>query len=275
MKTQYTQLQSILPVRLRELLPQSHLQELTEIRMRLCDPMKLVYLNRTEQTGSPITQEDLNFCVNTACRYSPWNAESVKQGYLTAAGGHRIGLCGEAAGGSIRSVRSVCIRVAKDLRGISDRIPIQGSVLIIGAPGAGKTTLLRDYVRRLCATGDPVSVVDERFEIFPYACGKPCFDLGQGCDVLSGMPKKKGIECVLRSMGPKWIVLDEITAPSDCDAMVQALWCGVKVIATAHAAGIRDLISRPVYRPIIDSGVFTTVVVMHPDKTYHLERITK
>ena len=274
MKALYTQLQSILPIRLRQILPQAQLEKLTEIRMRLCAPTKLVYLDRVAELGSAVTQEDLNFCVNTACRYSPWNADSIKEGYLTAAGGHRIGVCGEAASGGIRSVRSVCIRVAKDLRGISDKIPVRDSMLILGAPGTGKTTLLRDYVRRLSAGGDPVSVVDERCEIFPFACGKLCFDPGQGCDVLSGMPKKQGIVCVMRSMGPKWIVLDEITEPGDCDAMVGALWCGVKVVATAHASGVRDLLSRPVYRPIVASGVFSTAVVMHPDKSYHLERIT-
>lgn len=275
MKTLHDQLRTILPQRIRPLLPAEEIGNLTEIRMRIGQPMILTYLQRQSSVGEPITTEDLSFVVNTACRYSPWNACSIHQGYLTAPGGHRIGLCGEAAGDGMRTVTSICIRVAKDLHGISGRIPVQDSILILGAPGSGKTTLLRDYIRRI--SGSPmgsVCVVDERGEIFPFSGGKMCFDPGNGTDVMTGRSKAEGIDCVIRAMGPKWIAVDEITRPADCDALVQALWCGVKVVATAHAASVRDLFSRPVYRPIVDSGVFSTAVVLHTDKSYHLERIT-
>ena len=275
MKTLQDQLRTILPQRIRPLLPEEEIGDLTEIRMRIGRPMQLTYLRRQSSVGEPITTEDLSFVVNTACRYSPWNARSIHQGYLTAPGGHRIGLCGEAAGDGIRTVTSLCIRVAKDLRGISGRIPVQDSILILGAPGSGKTTLLRDYIRRISdSPQNSVCVVDERGEIFPFSGGKMCFDPGNGTDVMTGRSKAEGIDCVIRAMGPKWIAVDEITRPADCDALVQALWCGVKVVATAHAAGVRDLFSRPVYRPIVDSGVFSTAVVLHTDKSYHLERIT-
>ena len=275
MKTLHDQLRTILPQRIRPLLPAEEIGNLTEIRMRIGQPMMLTYLQRQSSVGEPITTEDLSFVVNTACRYSPWNARSIHQGYLTAPGGHRIGLCGEAAGDRMRTVTSICIRVAKDLHGISGRIPVQDSILILGAPGSGKTTLLRDYIRRI--SGSPmgsVCVVDERGEIFPFSGGKMCFDPGNGTDVMTGRSKAEGIDCVIRAMGPKWIAVDEITRPADCDALVQALWCGVKVVATAHAASVRDLFSRPVYRPIVDSGVFSAAVVLHTDKSYHLERIT-
>lgn len=275
MKTLHDQLRTILPQRIRPLLPAEEIGNLTEIRMRIGQPMILTYLQRQSSVGEPITTEDLSFVVNTACRYSPWNARSIHQGYLTAPGGHRIGLCGETAGDGMRTVTSLCIRVAKDLHGISGRIPVQDSILILGAPGSGKTTLLRDYIRRI--SGSPmgsVCVVDERGEIFPFSGGKMCFDPGNGTDVMTGRSKAEGIDCVIRAMGPKWIAVDEITRPADCDALVQALWCGVKVVATAHAASVRDLFSRPVYRPIVDSGVFSTAVVLHTDKSYHLERIT-
>ena len=275
MKTLHDQLRTILPQRIRPMLPAKEIGNLTEIRMRIGQPMMLTYLQRQASVGEPITTEDLSFVVNTACRYSPWNASSIHQGYLTAPGGHRIGLCGEAAGDGMRTVTSLCIRVAKDLHGISGRIPVQDSILILGVPGSGKTTLLRDYIRRI--SGSPmgsVCVVDERGEIFPFSGGKMCFDPGNGTDVMTGRSKAEGIDCVIRAMGPKWIAVDEITRPADCDALVQALWCGVKVVATAHAASVRDLFSRPVYRPIVDSGVFSTAVVLHTDKSYHLERIT-
>lgn len=276
MKVVHAQLQSILPIQLRPLLPAENIESLTEIRLRLSYPMQLIYLDKTVEAGRAICPDDLNFCVNTASRYSPWNAASMKQGYLTAAGGHRIGVCGEIAGEGIRCLTSICIRVAKDLQGISNQMPIRDSLLIIGPPGSGKTTLLRDYIRKIsnsCKTS--ICVVDERSEIFPFSCGSPCFNPGKQTDILSGCSKANGISHVIRSMGPVWVAFDEITDAKDCDAMVQALWCGVKVIATAHAASVNDLLLRPVYQPIINSKVFSTIAVMHSDKSYHLERISR
>ncbi len=276
MKMVHAQLQSVLPISLRSRLPAENIESLTEIRMRMSYPAQLIYLDKTVEIGGAICLDDLNFCVNTASRYSPWNASSMKQGYLTAPGGHRIGICGESTGEGIRSLTSVCIRVAKDLPGISSQIPVRDSLLIIGAPGSGKTTLLRDYIRKISnCCKSAISVVDERSEIFPFTGGKPCFDPGRHTDILTGCPKTRGIGMVMRCMGPAWIALDEITDAEDCDAMVQALWCGVKIVATAHAASVSDLLTRPIYQPIIKSKVFSTIAVMHPDKSYHLERISR
>ena len=85
--------------------------------------------------------------------------------------------------------------------------------------------------------------------------------------------KAEGIETVLRTMGPVWIAVDEITAESDCRAMERAGWCGVGLLATAHAADIRDLLCRPVYRPLAKSGLFRQALVLRPDKTWRLEEI--
>lgn len=174
----------------------------------------------------------------------------------------------------MRLVSSLCIRVSKDLTGIADHLYIRDSTLILGPPGAGKTTLLRELVRRISGRNcGSIAVVDERCEIFPLNNGKPCFDPGINTDVLSGRDKASGIDAVLRSMGPCWIAVDEITAESDCDALVRAGWCGVKLLATAHAASVSDLHSREVYRPLITGGLFRSAVVLHPDQTSHQERI--
>lgn len=274
MKCMKTELLSILPSRYRSSIPDDPAQGLQEIRLRLGQQAALVCddgVHRLEQT---VTGEDLRFCVNTASRYSPWNAATIKEGFLTAPGGHRIGLCGEAAGDTLRTLTSLCIRVAKDIPGLGSGIRLRDSTLIIGPPGSGKTTLLRCLIRRLSSGGQaPVSVIDERSEIFPMAGGQSCFDPGPNTDILSGRSKSEGVEMVLRSMGPGWIAVDEITAQADCDALVRSGWCGVKLLATAHASDCSDLYSRKIYQSLIDRGLFRSVIVMHPDKSCHQERI--
>lgn len=265
---------SVLPVRWRSNIREEQWKTLQELRLRRGQPVLLICSDGRHSLNVTVTEEDLRFCVNAASRYSPWNAASIRDGYLTAPGGHRIGLCGEGSGEGIQSLSSLCIRVARDFPGIGDRLMFRESTLILGPPGSGKTTLLRDLIRRISRMErEAVSVVDERCEIFPLSAGKSCFDPGPNTDILSGRSKPEGIDCVLRSMGPGWIAVDEITAQSDCDALIRAGWCGVKLMATAHASSVTDLHNRPVYKPLVDSGLFHSIIVMRADKSFHAERI--
>lgn len=268
------ELLSVIPAKYRPQLTQDRLNTLQEIRLRLGQPGVLICSDGRFQMKCTVTEEDLRFCVNAASRYSPWNAATVRDGYLTAPGGHRIGLCGESAGEGLRRVTSLCIRISRDIPGLGDRLSFRESTLIIGPPGSGKTTLLRDLIRKVSRLDrESVAVVDERCEIFPLSGGQPCFDPGPNTDILSGRAKGEGIDCVLRSMGPGWIAVDEITAESDCAALIRAGWCGVKLLATAHASSVSDLHSRTVYRPLIETGLFHSILVLYPDKSCHPERI--
>ncbi len=108
--------------------------------------------------------------------------------------------------------------------------------MILGPPGAGKTTLLRDLIRQISdGKGEAVAVADQRGELFPALYQGYQFQTGSRTDVLTGASKAEGMELLLRSMGPKWIAVDEITALEDCAAMEQCSYCGVRFLATAHA----------------------------------------
>lgn len=246
-----------------------------EIRLRLGQAPELVCQGGSLWLKGTVRKDDMNFCINTASRYSPWSAQSSSFGYLTAPGGHRIGICGEAVVKDgcmtgIRRVTSLCIRVARDFPGIAgNAATLKGSILLIGPPGSGKTTLLRDLVRQI-SREEFVSVVDERGELFPEH-----FSGGTRLDVLRGCPKGDGIDIVMRTMGPQCIALDEITAEADCDALLRAGWCGVRLLATAHAGSIRDLQSRPLYRPLLERRLFDHILVMSRDKTWREERIAQ
>ena len=270
---------NILPEWMRADVDKQGNRTLQELRLRLGKPPELVCATHKTLSGRTVSSVDLNFCLNTASRYSPWASNSIAKGYLTTAGGHRIGICGQTVVQSdrvqgIRSVSSLCIRVARDLSGISGFLCEKpGSILIIGSPGCGKTTLLRDLARQIAnRRSGSVSVVDERGELFPLGSG---FDTGNRSDVLTGCGKQEGIDIVLRTMGPSTIAVDEITAEADADALLRASRCGVDLLATAHANDLHDLRSRPIYRKLWDFELFQWVVILRRDKSWTVERVVK
>ena len=91
-------------------------------------------------------------------------------------------------------------------------------------------------------------------------------------DILQGCLKAEGVQQVLRTMGPACIAVDEITAGEDCAGLLQAVGCGVTLLATAHAASAEEFIRRPLYRSLADKGIFQWFLIMHPDKSYRAER---
>lgn len=275
LKCAWRELLGILPTWLRAEVDRQGRDCLQEIRLRRGKPVVLVGANGRRELPRPTEQEDLQYVINMACRYSPWTASTTAQGYITAPGGHRIGICGEALIRNdemkgIGTVTSLNIRIARDFPGICSNLWLHHEgILILGPPGSGKTTLLRDLIRQR-SQRETISVVDERGEIFPPDAD---FPLGMNTDVLSGCRKRQGVLFVLRTMTPDCIAVDEITASEDCDALIHAGWCGVSLLATAHASSVSDLRSRPVYSPLMKSGLFEMAVVMRKDKSWYTERI--
>ena len=254
-----TQLLAILPQRMRS----EEMEDVLEIRLRLGRPPRFVTRSGWRDGRGAVEERDLSFVINAASRYSPWTASSQQEGYLTAPGGHRIGICGDG----LRDITSLCIRVARDISGIAGGLPLSGSLLLLGPPGSGKTTLLRDLIRKT-SRSKMVSVVDERRELFPEG-----FLRGENTDVLSCVGKAKGIDMVLRSMGPQVIAMDEVTSRDDCEALIRAAWCGVDLLATAHASSVRDLRERTAYRPLVETGLFSKAVVLDRERCWHMEEV--
>lgn len=269
----WKELLSILPAWLGPEVDRQGKDTLQELRLRINAPPELIFSGRSGWVGRNITGEDLQFIVNAASRYSPWAAATTAQGFLTARGGHRIGLCGSAVVQNgvmtgIRELTSLCIRVARDFSGIGLEVAkAEGSVLILGPPGWGKTTLLRDVIRQV-AQRESVCVADERGELFPEGIPR-----GKRTDILTDCPKGSAIPMLLRTMSPAVIAVDEITDREDCEALIQAANCGVRLLASAHGRCVEDLYRRPVYRRLLEHSVFDVVVLLNKDRSYQMERM--
>lgn len=276
MRCQWQEMLRVIPPWMREDVDRLGKSSLQELRLRLGQKPDLRLGKSGMQLTGIVTDDDIKYVINTASQYSPWAASTAAQGYLTIRGGHRIGLTGEAVNyqgkmSGIRNVTGLCIRIARDFPGIAAGVKnVTGSILILGPPGSGKTTLLRDLIRQRSNEGyGCVAVVDERRELFPGEYFEP----GAHTDVMTGCPKSVGVEMMLRTMGPSCIAVDEITAEEDCKALIEAGWCGVTLLATAHAANKQDLLSRKVYRPLVECSLFDTLLVMLPDKSWRQERM--
>ena len=266
-----------------ELLPRRLLTECSCIPASEAEEFRLragrkaaVLIGGTEMPISDVLIEtrDIDWVIERATNASVHTAQSsIAKGFINCSGGIRIGMCGtgiidDGKVTGMRGISSLAIRIPHEIRGCGqaaiDRIKAEprGSALILSPPGYGKTTFLRECIRQLSDSGKRVSVADERGELAAVHRGVPQFDLGNASDIMSGVPKAQAVMMLLRAMNPQIIAMDEISSPEDVEAAETASGCGVRLIATAHAADKSELCSRPVYRRLLELRVFKNAVVI-------------
>ena len=277
----YREAAAVLPVRLRKAaleLPEEQQDRAEEFRLRAGQALSVLLPEGETSLGVTVEPEELETLCDIATEFSRYAAvETMREGYLSVKGGVRVGLCGTAvikdgANTNLRQLSSAAVRIAREQIGIADPLAQQlfrdgelCSTVILSPPGAGKTTLLRDLVRTLSAGVPPygprrVSLIDERGEVAMMHRGEPQMDVGPYTDVLDACPKALGIPMVLRAMNPQIIAVDEITAYQDIKAMSQAAGCGVRLLATIHAADVAELMEKPLYRTLLEERIFRLAI---------------
>ncbi len=256
-----------------------------EIRLRCGKPASVLIAGKEHSiSGMAVCENDIMQIIELATGASMHSAaSSISLGYIDYRG-VRIGICGQAicSGISIKGFRkytSLSIRIPHEVKDVipkeivAEFLAAKENLIIAAPPGGGKTTALRELVRNISEKGLRISLIDERGEL---TGSEECYDLGRCTDVLAGIPKATAAMMVLRGMNPQIIAMDEISHPEDVDAVFEIVGCGVSVFATLHGSGCRDMLSRPAYRRLFDSGVFSkilTININNGKREYKLERI--
>ncbi len=285
--------QCIAPIIRTQLLkiPDALKSDIREIRMNIGAPVMVVCSSGTMLVGYDgrngyiqndkfplVTFNDIKETLNIACGYSLHSCQnSLMEGYITVKGGHRMGVGARAVieNNKVKGIKDASflnIRIARQCRGAANEIynkffrSSAQSIIISGAPSSGKTTVLRDLVRQLSDIGADICyrtcVIDERDEIAAMYNGQAQNDVGINTCVLSGFPKAEGILRAVRSLSPQVILCDEIGTSAEVEAVTQGLNSGVNFVVTIHSGSKDELVSKPQFRELINTGVFRYAVIL-------------
>lgn len=294
---------AVVPDTIRTLLlrlPEKILGELEEVRIREERPLEIntgghYYFLKTSgdltenaAEAYRTNREESHRLLDLITNHSVYTMEEeLRKGFITLPGGHRVGISGRTvlSKGRVEHIRDISgfnLRIAKEIKGAANgvlpylldtRAKSVHHTLVISPPQQGKTTLLRDLARAL-SSGSlglreswpalKVAIIDERSEIAGCRRGVPSFDVGLRTDVMDGCPKAEGVMMMIRSMSPDVIMVDEIGRPEDAAALEEALHAGVRVIATAHGAGIGGGVHlSPLLAGIAGGKLFQRYVSLH------------
>jgi stage III sporulation protein AA len=286
---------SILKELLMKMAPEQR-NQVQELRLRQDRPLSILLGQREcfltvkgELTFDPlagyyVNRGDIERVFQNITRNSVYALEEeLRNGYVTIAGGHRIGFTGEAVvvGGKVKNLKNITclnIRIGREVKGCADKVlpwiinrqtNAVMHTLIISPPKCGKTTLLRDIIRQL-SNGIPklgfpgvnVGVVDERSELASCYMGLPQKEIGIRSDVLDKCPKAEGMYMLVRSMSPQVIATDEIGRREDVAAVQEVLNAGIKLITSVHGANLEDIKRRPVMKEIMAMQLFERLIVL-------------
>ena len=236
---------------------------LSELHLKLGGASSVIIGGERINLSSRLSKEELGALFSRFTENSLYaHRESILSGYVSLAGGVRVGVVGEARYDEgrlvgISNITALCIRVPSGEFSHKDELlsafsAARRGLLVYSPPSAGKTSALRCLAYELAKgrEGKKVAVIDERLE-FP-----PENYLDVRVDLLRGYKKCDGLEIALRTLAPEVIMLDEIGSESEAFAMLSYLNSGVKIVATAHAESFPELLKRKSLSAFFEREIF-------------------
>ena len=261
------------------------LENMEELRIRVGRPLEVIVGGDPFFFPYEVTPSDAEQILNSIGQFSLYTLEEeLKRGYITIAGGHRVGLAGKVIleNGAVKAIRDISsfnIRIAREKIGAAEPLTAYlyngewQHTLLIGAPQSGKTTILRDIARMISSGLDckgiapqKVGIVDERSEIAGCVHGVPQLSFGPRVDVLDSCPKAEGMMMMIRSMSPDVLIVDEIGRAEDTQAVLEAVNAGIKLIITTHGHTLEDLKKRPFISEILRQNIFERFIELQRTK---------
>ena len=265
-----------LPYRLSdEIRCTSSQRAIEEIRMRSGRRCSLVVSGKNVMLDTVLDHKEIESVLEGMCQGSLYAfSDTINQGYISLPDGVRVGVCGRAGceGGriiGIYEVSSLSVRIPHRSRPVGAEIcrllesfERTSGVLVYSPPGIGKTTLLRSVAVMLSSGGwregaEPMRtvVIDTRGELAFANEGRDlCLD------VLSGYPRRQGIEIATRCLNAEVIICDEIGDYEEAMSLVASHNCGVPLIASAHAGSVEQLLARTGLRLLHEAKIFGAYV---------------
>ena len=250
----------------------------TEVRLRAERPVEIRTLSGSRLLPGALAREALSRLLDELAAHSlyAWQ-EQLRQGFFTLPDGSRVGVTGRfvVEDGRVRGlthIGSACLRLAHEVPGCAAPLsPLlcpggrPESALILSPPGLGKTTLLRDIARCFSLgihgfSPCQVGIADERGELAACRQGIPSLEVGPRTDVCDGCPKALALPMLVRTMGSRVLVTDELGGREDARAVLAAHRCGAAVVASAHAADLREARGRPGLSSLLSARAFSRVV---------------
>ena len=278
-------LKDILPDKIFKAISTLQYNDLCEIRLRLGRPVMVNYKNKyyflgdnglcSEKSSFLCDGEMMKIVISKSSNFSIYSVnENIKQGFITAQGGIRIGIAGEIVCENnkiitVKNFSSINIRIPHEIK--NSALPISKYVmdsksifntLIVGSPGTGKTTILRDLCNQIYTDNINCNILllDERMEIASCYDGIPQLYVGNSTDIISGGNKHINILNGIRSMSPNVVVIDEIGGIDDVRALEYAVNCGVNIFATVHSKNIAELSKKNELQNLIKQKSFSRFV---------------
>lgn len=241
-------------------------REIEEIRLRqsrysslVCDGQNIML--KTLIDSATLADILKGMCGGSLYAYS----DTINKGYISLPNGVRVGVCGRAASEGDRivgvfDISLLCIRIPHTSRRVGmevcnvlNSLECGRGVLIYSPPGVGKTTLLRGVATAMASGkyAKRVVVIDTRGELsFSLDSKELCLD------VLSGYPRRLGVEIATRTLNPQLMICDEIGDYEEAISLVAAHNCGVPLVASAHAASAAQLLNRTGIRILHEAEIF-------------------